>query len=99
MCGSIFLVKSSLTKHVNTYKRETIFSLLGLICIFTAIPITKTHVNTHCREIFPCQLSKSAFSNKFSSAKHMQIHTGEKPFSCQMCESSFSLKSNLQISS
>lgn len=43
-----------------------------------------------------CKLCKENFSNKYDYAKHMESHTGERPFKCVICNKGFLTKSHLR---
>ncbi|XP_055765341.1 protein suppressor of hairy wing-like isoform X2 [Salvelinus fontinalis] len=45
---------------------------------------------------FPCSFCGKAFSFPKQMEIHQRMHTGEKPFGCQLCRASFSQSSNLK---
>ena len=41
---------------------------------------------------FPCDICGIAFKKKGIMNKHTRIHTGEKPFECELCKKTFAYK-------
>ncbi len=46
-----------------------------------------------------CDRCERSFHTASQLRDHYRIHTGEKPFSCSMCNKSYSLRGNLTVSS
>jgi len=44
----------------------------------------------------PCPYCGRSFSQKASMERHQRQHTGERPYQCTLCESSYTRKENLQ---
>merc|ERR1719154_1059143 len=47
-------------------------------------------------EIFECTICDKVFGTAPRLKRHKVIHTGDKPYSCDLCESSFNQKANLK---
>ena len=53
----------------------------------------------HCTSAhhrIPCPYCGRSFSQKASMERHQRQHTGERPFQCTLCDSSYTRKENLQ---
>jgi uncharacterized Zn-finger protein len=42
-----------------------------------------------------CPICEKVISRKYDLAKHMRVHTGDKPYTCDLCGAVFSSSSNL----
>ena len=56
----------------------------------------ETHFRGQLRKRFQCPHCPKAFQFKNILQSHQVIHTGERPFQCQLCETKFTHYSNLQ---
>jgi hypothetical protein len=55
--------------------------------------------NEHCRAThhrFPCPYCLQTFTQRVTRDRHLYSHTGEKPFPCNICGSSFTRKDALK---
>jgi len=44
-----------------------------------------------------CDVCEKMFGSPKNLAKHMRIHTNEKPYECDVCEKRFTAASNLKV--
>ncbi len=76
--------------------------ITGALTKFTAGPSLSWRQSlvpqhTHINPInFQCQVCLKNFRQKSDCERHSRIHTGEKPYKCDMCEQTFSLKYNMR---
>ncbi|GFN74932.1 Zinc finger protein 728 [Plakobranchus ocellatus] len=91
-CGKGFWNASNLKRHM-TFKHDqsTIHRCDFCAKTFSSVSKLKNHRRSHLKGggKFSCNFCMNTFRFKSSLDEHINVHTGEKPFECEMCHQKF----------
>merc|ERR1712130_39602 len=98
LCGEEFGCKSDLRNHCETHTRSKPFKCSKCTKCYAHKKTLNAHVErVHEKKVnYQCDVCKKGFYGKDIYEKHCRVHTGERPFKCHLCSSSFKQKSYLK---
>ena len=95
-CPETFKYKLYLKWHINvSHSTEEKYQCKHCSRRFRDVPQRKMHELTHAGPQFQCRHCKKKLSSEKNLLLHERMHTGEKPFACKLCSSTFTSSDRL----
>ncbi|XP_009888131.1 PREDICTED: zinc finger and BTB domain-containing protein 40 [Charadrius vociferus] len=96
-CGKGFRQANGLSIHLRTFHNiEDPYDCKKCQMSFATLQEHRKHVHeAHSREYHPCPTCSKVFSAPSLLERHMVIHVGGKPFSCEICDKAYQQLSGL----
>lgn len=92
LCDKTFVQRANYLKHTRWHSGERPHQ------VYTIISSIYTAILSHFSCLFQCLFCSKRFPTNYDMKLHVNsIHTGEKPFECDMCDSRFSQPSTLRV--
>lgn len=94
ICGKAFRTRFNLKRHELTHADPELSECS--ICLKAVQDVERHMKRTHFSKHI-CDICGSKFATNGNLIKHMRIHSGDRPYICEMCGKNFRQKSILEI--
>ncbi|KAI4455349.1 zinc finger protein [Holotrichia oblita] len=94
MCEKAFKSNYDLKRHVETHNADINKTYECKIC-FKPVHNIKRHMRTAHTTKHICEVCGLKCASNANLIEHMRTHTGDRPFSCEMCGKGFAQRSTL----
>lgn len=100
-CGKTFISKQYLSKHIQIiHNKISKYSCVDCDKRFVGPKKLQNHINfVHNKlpkpRIFDCSVCHKKFSSKQVLKNHMNCHTGNRPYACELCDATFTQSGTL----
>ena len=89
------IIDSSLS-ILKLHWKIVVFSRTVLLGTKTSLIVAKVNQILGCSGLFQCSHCTYASPDTFKLKRHMRIHTGEKPYKCDICHARFTQSNSLK---
>ncbi|XP_014216859.1 zinc finger protein 436 [Copidosoma floridanum] len=96
VCGEMFTKRTNLSKHFDEHCANESGDFQCEVCnrIFNNLRLFRIHKRIHYPQIksWSCDICGKRYSSKNLLDEHMNIHTGNRPYVCHVCNKDFTSK-------
>ena len=89
ICGKVFNSNSGISYHMDTHRETKPYKCDHCLKAFSTQNILNIHRKIHLPPEFKCNFCPKMFVQKQNRERHMNTHTGAKPFECEQCHKRF----------
>ena len=95
-CNKSFVHYAGLKIHAKSHSTERPFSCQNCQKTFKSKRTLITHMTSHEIPKLPCNFCDKKCSTSALLKSHLRTHTGEKPYSCNLCSECFNHRISLK---
>ncbi|XP_052872216.1 zinc finger protein 431-like [Anopheles cruzii] len=96
-CSTAYAKEYLLKIHMRSHTGEKPFMCQVCSKTFYAARYLLRHMDVHNKDQNQCPQCSRKFARKSSLVEHIRTHTGEKPFTCKVCDKAFHTTNNLRL--
>ncbi|XP_037977469.2 zinc finger protein 260 isoform X1 [Plutella xylostella] len=95
ICEKTFADNGYLRLHMRTHTADRPYTCNLCDKQFKEPGALKKHILVHTGEKLTCKICNKQISRNLT--KHMRVHSGERPYSCNMCDKQFAASGSLKL--
>ena len=97
ICVKEFKSKSAISYHMKVHKGARPYKCDHCLKAFSSQSALNLHRKTHLPPAFKCDFCPTMFAQKINRDRHMNTHTGVKPYECELCDERFAQEYGLKV--